>query len=39
MQRAVATCPAGVPAALVEVWRDLYPDAAAQRAQLRMVVA
>lgn len=39
VQRAVVTCPAGISGAAVEAWRALFPDAAAQRAQLRAVVA
>lgn len=39
VQRAVVTCPAGISAAAVEAWRALFPDAAAQRAQLRAAVA
>ncbi|MXV20800.1 hypothetical protein [Deinococcus xianganensis] len=39
VQRAVVTCPSGISAAAVEAWRGLFPDAAAQRAQLRAAVA
>lgn len=39
VQRAVVTCPSGISAAAVKAWRALFPDAAAQRAQLRAAVA
>lgn len=37
-QGADVTCPAGISAAVVEAWRALFPNPAAQRAQLRAAV-